>query len=121
MNRVFWERLDALLAQSRIVIDRPRGSHHPRFPQIVYEIDYGYLDGTTSADGEGVDVSLLQNGRMRYLMVVNRSLNRTQRVTVEATEGVMRIMSDGRRIPAARSSPTLAVEAGDMLLFGWEE
>lgn len=56
MNRVFWERLDALLAQSRIVIDRPRGSHHPRFPQIVYEIDYGYLDGTTSTDGEGVDV-----------------------------------------------------------------
>lgn len=56
MNSVFWERLDALLAQSRIVIDRPRGSHHPRFPQIVYEIDYGYLDGTTSTDGEGVDV-----------------------------------------------------------------
>ena len=48
MSSVFWERLDALLAQSRIVIDRPRGSHHPRFPQIVYEIDYGYLDGTTS-------------------------------------------------------------------------
>ena len=41
MSSVFWERLDALLAQSRIVIDRPRGSHHPRFPQIVYEIDYG--------------------------------------------------------------------------------
>lgn len=56
MNSVFWERLDALLAQSEIVVDRPRGSHHPRFPQIVYEIDYGYLDGTTSADGEGVDV-----------------------------------------------------------------
>lgn len=73
------------------------------------------------SDGEGVAVSLLQNGRMRYLMVVNRSLDRTQRVTVEAAEGVMRIMSDGRRIPAARYSPTLAVEAGDMLLFGWEE
>ena len=56
MSSVFWKRLDALLAQSRIVIDRPRGSHHPRFPQIVYEIDYGYLDATTSADGEGVDV-----------------------------------------------------------------
>lgn len=57
-NGVFWRRLDELLARSEIVIDRPRGSRHPRFPEIVYEIDYGYLDGTTSTDGEGVDVWL---------------------------------------------------------------
>lgn len=55
---VFWQRLDALLERSRVVIDRPKGSHHPRFSEIVYALDYGYLDGTTSADGEGVDVWL---------------------------------------------------------------
>ena len=57
-NGVFWQRLDALLERSEIVIDRPKGSHHPRFHEIVYALDYGYLDGTTSADGEGVDVWL---------------------------------------------------------------
>ena len=57
-NQIFWQRLDELLATSKIVIDRPKGSHHPRFPEIVYQIDYGYLDATTSNDGEGLDVWL---------------------------------------------------------------
>ncbi len=57
-TEVFWQRLDALLERSQIVIDRPKGSHHPRFQEIVYALDYGYLDGTTSTDGEGVDVWL---------------------------------------------------------------
>ena len=57
-NDVFWQRLDALLERCQIVIDRPRGSHHPRFPEIVYALDYGYLDGTSSNDGEGIDVWL---------------------------------------------------------------
>ena len=60
MNRdyIFWQRLDSLLERSRIVIDRPKGSTHPRFSDIVYALDYGYLDGTTSTDGEGLDVWL---------------------------------------------------------------
>ena len=45
-----------LIAQPRIVIDRPRRSAHPRYPHIVYPLDYGYLAGTASMDGEGVDV-----------------------------------------------------------------
>lgn len=57
-DTLFWQRLEALLERSTIVVDRPKGSHHPRFPQIVYAIDYGYLDGTSSNDGEGVDVWL---------------------------------------------------------------
>jgi len=27
--------------ESEIVIDRPKGSHHPRYPEIVYPVDYG--------------------------------------------------------------------------------
>ena len=60
MNRsdVFWQRLDTLLERYDIVVDRPKGSHHPRFPEIVYQLDYGYLAGTSSNDGEGIDVWL---------------------------------------------------------------
>jgi len=54
----FWVYLDELIAQSKIIIDRPKGSVHPRYPQIVYELDYGYLDGTKSSDNEGIDVWL---------------------------------------------------------------
>ncbi|MBE6753418.1 MAG: inorganic pyrophosphatase [Ruminococcaceae bacterium] len=55
-DKGFWEALDALVASSEIVIDRPRGSAHPRYPTTVYEVDYGYLRDTSSMDGGGIDV-----------------------------------------------------------------
>lgn len=51
-----WEYLDRLIATSRVVIDRPKGSAHPRFPEMIYPLDYGYLDGTTTVDGAGIDL-----------------------------------------------------------------
>jgi inorganic pyrophosphatase len=56
VSSFFWERLETLIASSEIVIDRPRGSSHPRYPAIVYPLDYGYLRGTSSGDGDGIDV-----------------------------------------------------------------
>lgn len=52
----FFSTLDELARTSEVVIDRPRGSVHPRIPQVIYPLDYGYLDGTTSGDGDGIDV-----------------------------------------------------------------
>lgn len=58
-NDNFWNLMDVLIIQSKIIIDRPKGSSaHPLYPQIVYELDYGYLDGTKSSDNEGIDVWL---------------------------------------------------------------
>lgn len=33
-----------------------RGRSHPRYPDVVYPLDYGHLTDTTSADGAEVDV-----------------------------------------------------------------
>ncbi|MGN0971214.1 MAG: inorganic pyrophosphatase [Aristaeellaceae bacterium] len=52
----FWAALDQLTASSRLVIDRPRGTAHPRYPDMIYPLDYGYLQGTTAMDGGGIDV-----------------------------------------------------------------
>ena len=52
----FWSALDTLVRQSEIVIDRPRGSSHPRYPDFIYPVDYGYLKSTASMDGGGIDV-----------------------------------------------------------------
>lgn len=54
--KAFWAALDELLAGARLVIDRPKGSVHPRYPAMIYPLDYGYLEGTQSIDGGGVDV-----------------------------------------------------------------
>ena len=55
-NPEFWQALDTLLSQSTLILDRPAGSAHPRYPDMIYPLDYGYLAGTSSMDGGGIDV-----------------------------------------------------------------
>jgi inorganic pyrophosphatase len=52
----FWLALDRLVATSNLIIDRPKGSPHPRHATFRYPMDYGYLQGTKSPDGYGIDV-----------------------------------------------------------------
>ncbi|MDR1435267.1 MAG: hypothetical protein LBI77_02590 [Puniceicoccales bacterium] len=51
-----WLVLEQQILENGIGIDRPKGSAHPRFPDRIYPIDYGYIPHTKSADGEGIDV-----------------------------------------------------------------
>lgn len=57
-NQAFWQALDTLVSDSKIIIDRPKGSSHPKYPSMIYPVDYGYLEKTTSMDGGGIDVWL---------------------------------------------------------------
>jgi inorganic pyrophosphatase len=52
----FWQALDGLGASHSIHIDRPRGSVEPTEPDLIYPMDYGYLENTVSSDREGIDV-----------------------------------------------------------------
>jgi coenzyme F420-0:L-glutamate ligase/coenzyme F420-1:gamma-L-glutamate ligase len=52
----FWKFLEELVDQHELVIDRPKGSPHPRYPQRIYPLDYGYLEGTSASDLDGIDV-----------------------------------------------------------------
>jgi len=56
MKDDFWDYLEKLLSESRIVIDRPKDSHHPNYPDVSYPPDDGYLEGTTSGDNALIDV-----------------------------------------------------------------
>ncbi|MBI3972540.1 MAG: inorganic pyrophosphatase [Chloroflexi bacterium] len=71
MDDRFWILVDQLVDTSEIVIDRPRGSAHPRRPEVVYPMDYGYLSGTGAVDGGGVDVwrGSLPGGRVTAAIV----------------------------------------------------
>lgn len=51
----YWDTLQKLVDNSEVKIDRPKDSAHPRYPDYIYPFDYGYLDGTTAADGDGID------------------------------------------------------------------
>ena len=66
----FWNKLDRLIETHEMVIDRPKGSHHPRYPEIEYPFDYGYLQGTSSGDGDGIDIcrGTLNNHRLSAIV-----------------------------------------------------
>lgn len=56
MDKDFWRVVNELVNTSKIAIDRPKGTSHPRYPDMIYPVDYGYLEDTASMDGDGVDV-----------------------------------------------------------------
>ena len=39
--------------------DRPLGSAHPRIPELIYPVNYGYVNGVTGGDGAEQDVYIL--------------------------------------------------------------
>jgi inorganic pyrophosphatase len=57
-DTAFWHSVAELLITNSLIVDRPKGSSHPRYPQVIYPLDYGYLENTTSSDGSGIDVWL---------------------------------------------------------------
>ena len=71
-NASFWKAVDTLVSSGSIIIDRPRGSTHPRFPDVKYDIDYGYIENTASMDGDGIDVwrGSLQSGTVDAIICI---------------------------------------------------
>ena len=43
----------------KVVIDRPLGSTHPGYPNLIYTVNYGYLPNLIGGDGEEQDAYVL--------------------------------------------------------------
>ena len=56
MEDDLWSEWDRIIAEHKLVIDRPKGTVHPRFPEMIYPVDYGYLEQTIGGDGAEVDI-----------------------------------------------------------------
>lgn len=60
MKKKTREQLKELIGQEvTIYIDRPVGSKHPKYENIVYPINYGYIKEIIAADNEYQDAYLL--------------------------------------------------------------
>ena len=42
-----------------VTVDRPLGSRHPKHPDILYTVNYGYIEGIMAPDGEEQDAYIL--------------------------------------------------------------
>ena len=43
----------------RVTVDRPLGSYHPKYKDMYYPINYGYIEGIIAPDGEEQDAYIL--------------------------------------------------------------
>ena len=43
----------------KVIVDRPIGSHHPNHEDIIYRVNYGYVEGIIAPDGEEQDAYIL--------------------------------------------------------------
>lgn len=56
-----------------VIVDRPLGSRHPRHPDLVYPINYGFVPGTVPRDGMPVDA---------YLMGLDEAVDQAESVVI---------------------------------------
>ena len=60
-------------------IDRPIGSSHPKYPDHIYLVNYGYIPNTVSGDGKELDCYILgvfepvQTFKGKCIAVIRRS------------------------------------------------
>lgn len=43
----------------KVIVDRPLGSFHPKYNDIYYSVNYGYIPGAIAPDGEEQDAYIL--------------------------------------------------------------
>ncbi|UYP00346.1 GrpB family protein [Oceanotoga sp. DSM 15011] len=77
----------------KIKIDRPIGSSHPKYSDLIYPVNYGYIPGVLGGDGEELDVYLLgidnpvKNYIARIIGIIHRH-NDIEDKLVAAPEGI---------------------------------
>ncbi len=42
-----------------VTMDRPLGSRHPKHPDMIYPVNYGYVEGVMAPDGDWQDAYVL--------------------------------------------------------------
>lgn len=92
----FWQALDLLVEEHDLVIDRPRGTTHPRYPTCIYPLDYGYLRGTSSSDGGGIDVwrGTADTGVVAIMVTVDMVKRDSEiKIVLNCTEEEIKIVS----------------------------
>ena len=43
----------------KVIVDRPLGTYHPKYKELFYSVNYGYVEGMIAADGEEQDAYIL--------------------------------------------------------------
>ncbi|MDP2334855.1 MAG: hypothetical protein Q8N05_00095 [Bacteroidota bacterium] len=67
--------------------------------------------------GEGAVVSVLENGKNRFLVIVNRDYKNPMKLILSTDETVKKVLKDGTLIPASEYASASEVEPGDAAVY----
>ena len=72
-NGYFWQKIDSLVLSTNVIISQEKGSHHPKYLNMIYPVKYGYLEDT---DAIKVFRGSLKKSTPDAIMVVGDILKR---------------------------------------------
>ena len=67
--------------------------------------------------GEGAVVSVLENGKNTFLVIVNRDFMNAMKLIISTDDSVKKVLKDGSLIPAADYANATEVEPGDVAIY----
>ena len=68
-NGYFWQKLDTLYLSSSLVIDKPKGTVHKRFGNLIYPVNYGYFRDNSDEEHIRVFRGSLNSSAVEALVV----------------------------------------------------
>lgn len=100
-NAYFWQKIDTLYFSSSVTITQAAGSVHPKYSNLIYPVDYGYLKDTLSPDQQGIAMykGSLSTHQVTTMIVAVDILNKDIEVkllvgcTAEQEEAILRFVN----------------------------
>lgn len=69
-NSKFWDMLDQII-QNGTTIERPKNTSHPKWNNMIYPVNYGYINNTASSDGAEIDIWIGSEPNPKVVGVIN--------------------------------------------------
>ena len=85
---------DIIGKKVHVIVDRPLGSAHPKHVDLIYPVNYGYIEGIIAGDGECQDCYVLgENEPIKafdgVVIAIIHRLNDIEDKWIIAKEGVL--------------------------------
>jgi hypothetical protein len=71
-------------------------------------------------EGKGAVVSVLQNGKDSFLVIVNRDFINPMKLTIDCDSTVGKVLKDGSTVPAKGYMNTMEIDPGDVAIYTWK-
>jgi len=63
----YWDSIEDLIKRNGITIDRKKGTRHPKYNDLIYVVDYGYINNSSAMDNNEIDIFVGTNAHPKVI------------------------------------------------------